>query len=304
MPLFNQPDGPVYRNPIADQECDGMVIVAESGADLSKEQIKTYGIHVVPMHVNIEGVTRNDGEFPVEDIFESFDRTGKIPTTSCTSPGEYSELFEELRARFPKKNILHLCYSACTTATWQSALLASEDLDGIIHIDTRQVSGGQGAVILKTARYLLKHPGASLEETVAAIQSFIRRSRFVFMPHTLDYLRAGGRVSNAAYLGANLFHLKPSIEIQQGQLISAKKYHGRWTKMIERLLHDQLSDHQFEEEGLFLVYGERMDPSVRQFAEECVKSLGYTDFYWVRTGGTISCHGGPGAFGVGGFVKE
>ena len=59
-----------------------------------------------------------------------------------------------------------------------------------------------------------------------------------FIPGDLDYLRAGGRVSNAAYLGAKILGLHPLIEIQDGKLISTKKYRGSMARVIVQMARE------------------------------------------------------------------
>ena len=47
----------------------------------------------------------------------------------------------------PDKQILHLAYSAVTTCSYQSALIAAEDRDYIMSFDTKQVSIGHGVAL-------------------------------------------------------------------------------------------------------------------------------------------------------------
>ena len=43
-----------------------IIIVAESGSDVSPQLAEKYGIEIVPMHVAFDGETLDDGAFPVE----------------------------------------------------------------------------------------------------------------------------------------------------------------------------------------------------------------------------------------------
>ena len=45
-----------------------IVLVAESGSDITPELAAEYRIRVVPMHVTFENETMDDGAFPVQDI--------------------------------------------------------------------------------------------------------------------------------------------------------------------------------------------------------------------------------------------
>ena len=68
-------------------------------------------------------------------------------------------------------------------------------------------------------------------QAVEMIRGLIRRERVSFLPDTLEYLRAGGRVSNAAYLGTSLLRLKVLINMVDGQLVASKKYRGDMDKV-------------------------------------------------------------------------
>ena len=138
-------------------------IVTETGGDLMKADIERYGIKVVPMHVQIEDESRDDGTFPVTDIFESYRRTKVLSKTSATNPREYRQAFDEILAENPAALIVHLAYSAITTASYHNALLASDGAENILHIDTKQVTGGQRAVVLKMAEYIETHQDATAE---------------------------------------------------------------------------------------------------------------------------------------------
>lgn len=62
-------------------------------------------------------------------------------------------------------------------------------------------------VILYMARYLEANPECLLQEDVCKAEEFRSRCRMGFFPGDLVYLKAGGRVSNAAYLGAKILSL-------------------------------------------------------------------------------------------------
>ena len=46
-----------------------IILVAETGSDITPELAEQYQIQIVPMHVAFDGETRDDGAFPVEDIW-------------------------------------------------------------------------------------------------------------------------------------------------------------------------------------------------------------------------------------------
>lgn len=281
-----------------------VVIVAETGADIPPELADACMVRVVPMHVAIGDENLNDGQFPITDIYEYYRKTQKIPSTSATSPEEYRTMFELIHEEEPEAQILHLCYSAVTTATYQNSLIGSEGMDYVTHIDTKCVSWGQGLVVTKVAGYLNEHPQATLQDAVRETQYWIEHTHFGFLPGGLEFLRAGGRVSNVAYLGASILNLKPLIEIINGELVCTRKYRGNMKKVSSRLIVDTTVQYRLKKEELYLVYSEGLSDEVKRTAEETARSQGYQSVSWMKTGGVITCHGGPAAFGVVGIIGD
>lgn len=100
------------------------------------------------------------------------------------------------------------------------------------------MTGGQASIVIRTAQYIEEHPDVTVKELCPLIEQWIAASCMVFVPQKLEYLRAGGRVSNAAYLGASILSIKPLIEILDGKLVSTRKYRGKMEKLIPRVISD------------------------------------------------------------------
>lgn len=280
-----------------------IVLVAETGSDLTPEKAKEYGVELVPMHVAFGGETYDDGSFPVTDMFDYYKKHRELPRTSGCTPADFEKVFDRIEREHPGAPILHLAYSACTTCSMQSALLAAEGRENIVSVDTKCVSAGQAAVVLRVARLLREHPEMTVEQAVAATKEISERVRMGFFPGDLDYLRAGGRVSNAAYLGAKILGLNPLIEIQDGKLISTKKYRGSMARVVSRLVSEYPAEQGLEKDELFLIYGKGLDEAIMRETERSLHDQGYENLEWVQTGCVISAHGGPGAFGIAGFAR-
>ncbi len=280
-----------------------ILLIAETGSDLPAPMAKELGITLVPMHVSMGNQTLDDGAFPPEDVCAYYDRTGKVPTTSGCTPYDFQQVFDGLHSRYPERKLLHLAYSAVTTCSFHSALLAAEGRDYVKSVDTRQVSVGQCAVVLAVAKWLQQHPDATLETAAEAAERISLETRMCFLPRNLDYLRAGGRVSNAAALVGNLLHLHPLIEIINGKLIAGKKYRGSMEKVLPTLLQEYTRIQALEKEHIYLIRAPYFEDSLIRVVENTLKELGYFSFTWIPTGCVITCHGGAGAFGLVGTHK-
>ncbi|HJD22375.1 MAG TPA: DegV family protein [Candidatus Gemmiger faecigallinarum] len=281
-----------------------IVLVAETGSDIPPETAAKYDIRLAPMHVSFDGESRDDGGFPPEEIYAWYKHTGRLPTTTGCSPEDFARVFDEIHTCRPDAHILYLAYSAATTVSFQSALLAAEGRDYVTALDTRQVTVGQGAIVEQTARVLQANPALEPEPAAAIARNLIGWAEFVFFPNDLDYLRAGGRVSNVAYLGSRLLHLHPAIELQNGKLVAAKKYRGRLEGLAPRLLDEYMQKWDLQTDRLWLVYTAGLDLKVRAAVNEAARARGFRQLTWVQANGVITTHGGPGAFGFAGFRKK
>ena len=280
------------------------ILLAETGSDIPADLAKRCGVVTVPMHVAFGTENRDDGTFPVTDIYRFFETTGKLTTTSGSTVGDFEQVYDRLRREDPDRPILHLAYSAVTTCSYQSAVIAAEGRSNITSFDTKHVSAGQSLVILLLARYMEANPDASLEEILARAEELRRRVKMGFFPGDLAYLRAGGRVSNAAYLGAKILSLNPLIEVLDGQLKATKKYRGRMDKVAIELLKEFPRQNNFSKEILVLVYSEGLKDSIRTEVQRTAEGMGFREILWIPTGGVVTTHCGPGGFGVCGLSME
>ena len=282
-----------------------IILLAETGSDITPELAAQHHVCLVPMHVSMGDVTHDDGTFPAEDIHAYYERTGKTPTTSGSTPYDFEKVLEEIFAEDPEAKVLYLAYSAVTTCSYHSCELALEDKPyarTVRLVDTKHVSVGQGAVVMATAKWLREHPDATLEEAAQKAAQIGLHTRMCFIPKNLDYLRAGGRCSNAVALVGNLLNLHPCIEIIDGKLIAGKKYRGVMTKLAPLLLREFTEKHTLSKAHIYFIHTPYMEESIRTVLDAEAKALGYKEITWMKTGCVITCHGGPGAFGIVGSV--
>lgn len=203
-----------------------IILVAETGADIPPELAAQYNIRIVPMHVSFGSTTRDDGTFPSEEVCTYYDLTRELPKTSGSMPEDFTRVFDQIHMEYPEAHILHLAYSAVTTCSYHSAKIAAEGRDYVTSLDTKTVTIGQCAIVVRMARLLQAHPEWEIEQAVQSAEELIVRARMCFIPNELEYLRAGGRVSNAVALCGRLLGIHPLIEIQDGYLVATKKLRG------------------------------------------------------------------------------
>lgn len=278
-----------------------IIIVTESGTDLPEDLMKLHNIYVIPMHVIMDGIDYLDGSIQVTDVYDYHKRTKKIPTTSAVNPNEYEFLFRKIIEENPGCNIVHIGYSSKASSTFQNSIIGSMDMENVYHVDSLNVTGGEAAILLKAVKLIEEYPDVEVNELVKKIEYYVERAKVSFIPGDLEYLRAGGRLSNASYLGATILKIKPVVEIIDGELIVTQKYRGAMKYVAEKYVNEYIDRCSIDREELYFIYSLGLDEQIKKRMEEIAKEKGFKKFTWIQTGCVISSHSGPGAIGVAGF---
>ena len=87
---------------------NSIILVAETGSDLTPELAAQYNIQMVPMHVAFDSTPIDDGSFHPEKIVAFYQESGKLPTTSGSTPEDFIKAFDEIHAKWPEAQILCL----------------------------------------------------------------------------------------------------------------------------------------------------------------------------------------------------
>ncbi len=287
-----------------------IIITTESGNDLPEHIIKENNIYVAPMYITMNGETFADRSIPVQRIYNYYDETSKIPTTSAVNVYDFENLFKQVREEHPGCVIFHLAYSASTTCSYQNGIIAAENFDDIYFVNTKSVSGGATAFIVKAIEIINKRK-ESLEDADWAylsladeLSSLADKIHFSFLPGNLKFLKAGGRCSNAAYIGATLLNIKPLIELKNGELVATKKYRGKTEKLIYRFINDFANENNISKEALYIVATEGLSEEGHDILKNTARELGFKHVEINPCGLVITCHSGPASIGIGGWSKD
>ena len=271
-------------------------IMSDSTCDLPRDLVEKYNIEIVPLTVVKDGQAYSDGlDITPADIFAHVAAGGDLCSTAALSVGEYQDQFAKFSSSYD--GILHVSISAEFSSSYQNACLAAEEFDNVRVVDSRNLSTGQGLVVLKACE--LAQSCSSLDELQQQLNAFTPKVEASFLLDQLKYMVKGGRCSAAAALGANLLNLKPCIEVKDGKMGVVKKYRGNYAKCLASYVKDRLADRDDLQHGTLFVTRTPVTDDCLKAVEEAVDT--YADFeniYWTTAGCTVSCHCGPGTLGV------
>ena len=272
-------------------------IISDSTCDLSQEIIEKYDIEIVPLTVTLGERSGHDGrEITPEDIYEYVEKSGQLPKTSAVSVGEYEKVFRHWSEK--GYSIVHFCISSEFSGCFQNACIAANDIEEVYPVDSRNLSTGQGLLVLHAAE--MAQRGCRADEIAEDCESLAEKVEASFVVNSIDYLRKGGRCSAMAAFGANVLQIKPCINVLGGFMQPGKKYRGAINKVIRSYVEDRLKERDdISPERIFITHTRCDDEAVEE-----VKSLIGEYFPEVKevletvAGATVTTHCGPGTLGV------
>lgn len=276
-------------------------IISDSTCDLHQHILDQYNITMMPLSVIMDGKQYTDGvNITPAEIFNHVAAGGDLCSTAAINIGEYEEVFAKYAKDYD--GIIHINISSEFSSCHQNARLAAEAFDNVRVIDSRNLSTGQGLVVLKACE--LAKTCEDLDSIAQQLSDFTEKVEASFLLDRLDYMVKGGRCSAAAALGANLLNLKPCIEVKNGKMGVVKKYRGNYAKCLANYVKDRLANRDDIDKSTLFVTRTPISEECLQSVKEAVAQ--HNDFqttYWNEAGCTISCHCGPGTLGVL-FVKK
>ena len=207
----------------------------------------------------------------------------------------YQEKFAEFADKYDA--VVHINISSELSASYQNATLAASEFDNVVAIDSRNLSTGQGLVVLKACE--LAETATSVEEIAEKLNDFTSKVESSFLIDRLDYMVKGGRCSTVAALGANLLGLKPCIEVKDGKMSVVKKYRGNYAKSLATYVKERLSNRDdLDSKYLFVTHTPVSDECEKAVEAALAEHAKFENICWTKAGCTISCHCGPGTLGV------
>lgn len=268
------------------------------------QQLKNGGITVIPLKVRFGDNEYQDGKtLSNVEFYERLIETDIVPKTSQIPPAEYIDEFE--KAVNEGDEVVCLVISSEVSGCFQSATIAAGDFDDKIHIiDTKQFCISYYVLVEYAVR--LRDEGKSADEIVAALEEAKTRVKVLSVFDTLEYLKAGGRLSSTAAFVGNVLSIKPVVTITDGIVEVIGKARG--SKNGNNILNQTIEKLGGIDFSMPICFGytglsddmlQKYIKDGKNIYEGKIDSLNI-----VSVGATIGTYAGPGAIAVAFFLNK
>lgn len=278
----------------------GYKIITDTCCDYPAEMYRELGLEVVRLSVLYKGVSCNEyTETWLKDLFDGL-RKGESASTSAINPTGWESAIEPILAA--GEDVLVLTFSSGLSATYQSAVIAAEELREkypqrkILVVDTLCASLGQGLFVWYACKK--RDEGLSLEELAAWCEDNRLKLCHWFTVDDLMCLKRGGRISGTTALLGTMLQIKPVLHVDdEGHLVSVAKARGR--KASIHALADKMGQTATPNanDTVFICHGDCLEDA--EYLGQLVKErYGVKDVLIYYVGAVIGSHSGPGTLAL------
>lgn len=279
------------------------IIMTDSCCDLTDQMARELELEVLPLTMTMDGKeypNTLDGRYITNEEFYKRLRAGKTSTTAAANVGQFEDAMRTVLGR--GQDILCLCFSSALSTTYQSAVIAAENVAPdfpertIRVIDTLSASRGQGLLVYLAAQK--KKEGLTLSQLGDWVEDNKLHVCHWFTVDDLNFLKRGGRVSAATALVGTMLSIKPVMHTDnEGRLTLVGKARGRKASLkalldaIERLAIEP------EKQTMFICHAD-CEEEAKQVAAEIQRRFGTMDIRIHYIGPVIGSHTGPNTMGL------
>ena len=271
-------------------------ITSDSTTDLSPELLERYHVDLMRLVVSLNDVDHVDGvDITPEDIYRNYEQNKTLPKTAAPNLSDCTEFFRKHTAH--GESVIHFTISSEMSSTYQNCVIAAEDFDNVYVVDTRNLSTGGGALVIRAAELAEQGMSAAvIAEECRRLTSYVDAS---FVIDSLEFLHKGGRCSTVAMLGANLMNFKPCILVKDGTMSVGKKYRGRFDAVLLKYIADRIGDGSDIDKSHVFITHAGCDEAVVKSCVDKLRELGdFPNVHITRAGSTVSSHCGRNTLGV------
>ncbi|MGB3160242.1 MAG: DegV family protein [Carnobacterium sp.] len=270
-------------------------IVTDSSAQLSLEEIKVLGIHILPVSILIDGKTYIDGiDIGKVEFMELMEKSTSLPKTSQPALGKFIELYDELGKDGGEVISIHMTesFSGTVDAARQAAKMTETK---VTVIDSTFTDRGLSFQVIEAAKLALN----GVEESIILdeIERIKQYTRLFICIRTLDNLIKGGRISRVMGAVSHMMDIKLMLEMVDGSLETRVKCRGmksitKFNQSVrEKIVKTKnLAEISFSYAGDF-DYANELKESFQQLLPDIPMTISHTS-------PGVATHTGTGAFSI------
>jgi DegV family protein with EDD domain len=209
-------------------------IVADSSSD--RQKLEKAAFSAVPLHIIVGGESfTDDKDIDTDRMQEVLDQCKKPTTSSCPSPGDWVDAFEDADIVFcvAMTSALSGSYASACTA---KHIYEEEHPDRKVFVFDSLTTGPEMALIIDRLEELVLE-GKDADSIIRELEGYRKKTHLTFMMTSIKNMAKNGRVSSLLAKGISLASIRLACEAsEEGKLSLRDKCRGQ-KKALEKMLN-------------------------------------------------------------------
>lgn len=276
-----------------------IAVVTDSIADLPKELMDIYQIHMIPLNLIIEDSNYLD-KLTINPayLYELMENGEKYPTSSQPTRKAAEDFLNFIGSHYD--SIIVVTVSKQMSGTFETISKAAQQLQRtgkrIAVIDSKTNSAAQGLVVLKAAESI--EAGKSFEEVVFETEEAVQNTNIFVHVKTLKFMVRSGRINKVTGLVGKLLNLKPVVSIDdegRGIIIGKSISEYASKKKMQSLVKEIAKRKQIT--GYSIVHADAKEQAA-EYAKKFTEIIGKEPTYISNISSIVAMNAGVGCVAI------
>ncbi len=281
-----------------------IAIVTDTTSDIPADLVKQYDLAVIP-HTIIWGEKQylDRVDLQPHEFYQRVEQGEPLPTSAQATEQQYLQVFTDLISR-GYKQIVVITLSNRLSGAIQSATNAARMFEYPVYIlDSLSVTMGYGWQVLAAAR--LRELGGGVQQIIDKVNE-VRKSISLFVcMNTIEYLRHGGRIGDAARLLGTLLNIKPVVRVNNIRGVVEEAGIARtYQKAIDIMYSKFLSTLDLTKKVHVAVMHGDASAEAEKLVRRIEGEIHPVEIITTITGPVLGINTGPGALALAGYTED
>lgn len=209
-----------------------IAVLTDTGSDCPEGFAEAHDVRVAPLRINYsDGSTYESGvDITTAEVVARFEQ--EVPKTSLPSPERIMDMLHRAKADGYRAAVF-VSISSGLSATCDTVRMVARTMDDfpVAVVDTKGIGISTGLIVMEAVRQV--EAGVPFSDLERSLTHAAKNTRVLFTVRDLEFLRKGGRISEAVYRVGSVLNIKPVLTCDaEGKYTIAKKARG-WEKALD-----------------------------------------------------------------------
>lgn len=278
-----------------------IIISSDSTIALTKDEIKTNNLNVLPLNVIVDGVEYHDTIDMDNDKLASMMRNGSIISTSTPTIGEITSYFDNLFEATKADKIIHFTISSKLSSMFSlfTKVCNEKYKDKVIVYDSLSVCTWMANQVFYAKK--LVEDGLDEMQIIEKVNTLKGTEDSVFIPESLKYLKRGGRIKPSIASLASLIKVLPTLSFKDGEINKRNLTRTRYKALKNALKEWQknISNLKSDYELVILNSDSSNSDKIKEIIDLISENTDNISYKVTALSLNVVAHAGPGTVGIG-----